>query len=970
MANGFSHTSQFWNLSFSCFLVQVGIREYNQGTFWPRVARELSHPEDSPRWGALFLDTLQKYKLTSFPHVSGHRYVAPILLHGGIPENCLVNFFEKVLHPIINDQLDASLSDAEQIVAEWRATYHYQHTNKPVRRFLEDGGKPAADLLSRCLEMARTADSEQHIPSPAELGLPERVVQKFEQWWNGFRQPLLSEQRMRLNRPYIERDLYGEVRCILPEQKLANGNDDLFVMEILADGQNVCVTELTCYAAGGLALTDPAECSLPPAREYKVRLLRRTQPLREWFFTGLSEEGWIAFDERGRLLPGHRLPRVPFWLLFDQALDPDAAIPLLEELPPGIAADARWADLNHYLIDPTEADALILFKPDGEKITLPLADERMPLLDGKTLFHCHSGELPVYTDEMPSVRIPLSQNEWDIIVEDLTGQIRLWQALRDVERRHEQTWAVIPLSQTTLLSDPLPGEYRVTLRSCITLGRDQQFRFAFIRDFSFEFDQTFYLDSESPRLTLLIDPSLTIQSENSAVKITRDDELAVIRLNSGARTLTLNISAGSQRALPLTLNIPRLRWMVRGLANHLSSGWLSEPLRAQREDFEASDEITLVVQAPVDDSTDCVLELEGSQQRMKTKVRHGEVRFSLRPFHDSLRSLTTPVVRFTFTFTDSAGSERSVCPLLIRTRWIVDRFECRETRLVSFTWQDEEHTRRQAPEQRTVTFCLQDNGRFQQRRIRLWNLLQPWESPQKIDLPDGCDLMEISEPLSALSAGRYRIELFTEGEFETAAPVLPPRGNNSDIFNLTIGEGEMIRRLCIQAKSFRDHLSRRLAAVKSSFDPNNYTLTPDDQDDLTRTLIFLTVEGKNENIRKLWSEDLHRQTRQEHFRKGMRQSLARFAAGQDDQTRNEILRLCKLIGLAVNSLLPLRVNTEVRFENRTVIYQGIIKWEFETRNHSGNEQPEDLLWLSVNNRKIPLSRLDELIPLTPRTDRQ
>lgn len=966
MANGFSHVSQSSPLSFSCFLVQVGIREYDHGTFWPRAARELSFPEDSPRWGAAFLDTLQRYKLTTFPHVSGHKYVVPILLHGGIPESCLANFFEQVLYPIVSNRLDTETSDAEQLVAEWRETSHYHQTNKPVRRFLEDGGKPAADLLTRCVEMARTAHYEGRILPASELGLPERVAQQFGQWWPEYRQPMLSEQSPRLNRPWIERDLYGEVRCVLPEQTLSEDKDDDITFQVTADVYRYA-EQVSGYLRGNVFLTEPAECSLPPARNYSVRLLHKAKLLREWNFAGLTADDWIAFDEKGRLLSNNRLPRAPFWLIFSQELD--EALNPVEKLDSEMVADSRWAGYCHYLLNPDERDALTLIKQDGTPVRLPLAEDRESELHGRVLPHCHVGELPVYTDELPALQIPVAQSEWDVIVEDLTGPtpLRRWQALKDLTFELQQNQAVVPLSQEKLLGKPLLGEYRVTLRSRGTLGRDQQFRFAFIRNLDCEFDQPYYLTHGTPRLTLMTEPSLTLSSEDPAVGIVRPDELAEISFTSGAHSLSLNVIADNQRKLALTLLVPRLRWTLRGLANHSHPGWLSQPLTAQREDFEASDEIILVVQLPGEDNPECTIELAGTQHRVRTLVRHGEARFSLRQFYDSLRSLTTPIARFTFTFTDSAGCEQKICPLLIRTRWVVDRFECRETRSVSFAWDRQSDHQRHSHEQRTVTFILEDSGRFQQRQIRLWNLLQPWEPPHKISLPDGCARVEISEPLSSLFAGRYRVELFTEGEFEIATPLFPPRSNNSDVFDIRLDESDLFRR-SLSITSFRDHLVCRLDDHESHFDLNNYILTLEDREDLARTLTLLIVEGMKNAIEKLWFEDLYSQIGMKTFRISMREWLKYFVEDQDDEMRTEMLNLCKVIGLAVHSLIPFQTNTQIRFKKEIYTFTGVFKWENSPPKplkpfSPWKERPIDLLslkYLNGSSRMVPLSKLDEM----------
>src|SRR5206468_5732001 len=73
-----------------------GINYYNEGDFWS-VLPGLDSPIDRSRWGRKFEEFLvQHNSLESFRSIKdegGHRYVGPILGHGGIPQSCLPDFF-------------------------------------------------------------------------------------------------------------------------------------------------------------------------------------------------------------------------------------------------------------------------------------------------------------------------------------------------------------------------------------------------------------------------------------------------------------------------------------------------------------------------------------------------------------------------------------------------------------------------------------------------------------------------------------------------------------------------------------------------------------------------------------------------------------------------------------------------------------------------------------------------------------
>jgi len=112
------------------------VRNFDDGTYWESVETALGQQgaHRQREWGNLFLETLRRHRLASIPHSTGHKFVTPILLHGGIPYSDLPNFFEHVLYPFATDRPETELSDAEQLIAEWRETSSYQRAHQTVRR--------------------------------------------------------------------------------------------------------------------------------------------------------------------------------------------------------------------------------------------------------------------------------------------------------------------------------------------------------------------------------------------------------------------------------------------------------------------------------------------------------------------------------------------------------------------------------------------------------------------------------------------------------------------------------------------------------------------------------------------------------------------------------------------------------------------------------------------------------------------
>lgn len=101
----------------ACFLVWTGIEGYKGNTYWPAVrawtGTGLEDPNWQRRWGQIFLHLLHDRNLPTFDIAESTTYVTPILGHGGIPNTCLPEYFEKVLEPLVlRDLADPEDPDA------------------------------------------------------------------------------------------------------------------------------------------------------------------------------------------------------------------------------------------------------------------------------------------------------------------------------------------------------------------------------------------------------------------------------------------------------------------------------------------------------------------------------------------------------------------------------------------------------------------------------------------------------------------------------------------------------------------------------------------------------------------------------------------------------------------------------------------------------------------------------------------
>jgi hypothetical protein len=91
----------------AAFLVWQGIIGYGEGDYWTSALRAIGL--DEPRWqqelGEVFISFLRRMDLPDLPIKDALRFVTPILLHGGIPQKCLDQFFDHVIMDMVEFNL-------------------------------------------------------------------------------------------------------------------------------------------------------------------------------------------------------------------------------------------------------------------------------------------------------------------------------------------------------------------------------------------------------------------------------------------------------------------------------------------------------------------------------------------------------------------------------------------------------------------------------------------------------------------------------------------------------------------------------------------------------------------------------------------------------------------------------------------------------------------------------------------------
>src|SRR4029077_12445770 len=141
--------------------------------YWPSVP--FSYRLQPHLLGQAFKRAVSRLMLETFDDlVAGEgaaEYVARILAHGGIPRYCLGDYFSA---------MHSGLRYSDELMSLWRTrSERLANLDKPVGRFLRYGGEVAIDFVERSTELVRESSERGQIPSGAEIGLPDYLVEEY-----------------------------------------------------------------------------------------------------------------------------------------------------------------------------------------------------------------------------------------------------------------------------------------------------------------------------------------------------------------------------------------------------------------------------------------------------------------------------------------------------------------------------------------------------------------------------------------------------------------------------------------------------------------------------------------------------------------------------------------------------------------------------------------------------------------------
>jgi len=791
--------SSKYSCSFAAYLVAQGIYGYKGGDYWGEVRRVTGLSQTHTwRWGRLFLQILQDLQLPTFPDMPGHPYVAVILAHGGIPDYCLADFFERVLQRAVTRPEYADITAAELAAdLRWSSSVHYA-VDKPVLRFLEYGGEVAEDFFQRCREMAWAYLEADMVPSAEQIGLPRRVVENYELWvieqQDKVRRSAVSKDRMRLRRPEIVLDPWGQgMALVLRRQRVPASFSEVNISWLLkTDHAAFRVPVRVTRSGGDLETTSESVLLDRPSSLYEVSFQVDGEPKRTWHYVGPSHDYplMVFHPESGTMLaPKRSLPARVLWLVFPEDLEPkfEGEADCLEKLPrlPGI-----WAENQSQCWDLTHTSRLTLLRAGDRVLSVAVRPDEtalrphyvggQPFMSGQS----DSSIIPSYIASPPSIRIPRTGRReleeglvrWRLAIRnDGPGHPQIDRKVILAELRPymgvDERYVDLPLGVAGLLDRHAVGTFSVRLRG--PMGRRANLPLRILPPIEVAGHERLYLPDPDggPRpATLWVRVGGTTMVEcpadNDSASVVRVDAepgkgctyVVEVAPDATRAELAIVTRTSSQQSVRVPLSVPvrRLRWALVGEREGVATEWTAQVINRPLAALLQASAPSLLIDLPLPEDTNDLrphlhlLDIEGvelqSQEAKPPRTGQRIFRFGLGAYLDTVRASRSAVLRFELHGLAHLQEGGVDClPVLSLTQQLVV--------------QDIQVASRAVDNRMLVELQWSEPIQLSHRRVRFWPLHRLWERPYEEAIPDDAQgKLSLQVTAVRLPPGEYRLE--------------------------------------------------------------------------------------------------------------------------------------------------------------------------------------------------------------------
>ncbi|ADJ50003.1 hypothetical protein AMES_8178 [Amycolatopsis mediterranei S699] len=597
----------------------VAAERYDHAGLWPHLRSFLDRDIGqafNPEWGGAFLRNLERLGMPTFVaqgDEAGQRYVGRMLLHCGVPTNCLENYFR-----LVTDRRTASpgLTAAELLawVASRATDRHLHNVDKPVECFLRYGGEFAADVTDRVFDLL---DAVSAGGDGLDVQLPERFrLKALELNERGEIAPadVSVPTKVPEVQPHLVIDPFGRgVLLRLPPVGDAPDGTAVWNVGLDADVQRVATKALWPGANEPAPQTDVV---IPKPVRLATAALLGKEHLQANLSVVDDNDPAIFFGEDGaRLSPVRPLPAGLVWVLFPgdepDKLEVTGDLSRLSESPlsPG------WSGWCLLLVDLARAQSVRLAGSDAVHTVRNHTGARVAAMELTLGVRTTTG-MPVYAD-VPSIELPddLRHAGWRVDIRDCDGETLAQWSTEDDSWNPNEIWARLPR--------PLLGTFTVRVRG--PWGRGVTRTLAIAEGLSVKFDPSWR------RLT-------AAGLQPVAVTVDAPPDLTVSRsrtdLGERQRGATVLLSAGTT-ACRVQLTPPHMSVAYESKAG--ASMASIRPVTLFGEDIRESPGTFIVNVGVSADPTLHVLGTTGLLQTLAPSVgRNGVYRFNLAQLADTI----------------------------------------------------------------------------------------------------------------------------------------------------------------------------------------------------------------------------------------------------------------------------------------------------------------------------------------------
>lgn len=577
----------------------------------------------------------------------------------------------------------------------------------------------------------------------------------------------------------------GEIRLTIPTQRIEALSGEISVVIMLGNKSPVTIP-IKVYARDNAYETEAIQRVIEdPAEQYEIRLSRNGSTIRQWTFNGIKKKTpFLCFSEDSQKLIRGRISFSRFWLVYpeDYTLIPDRGI-----IESGAEFYGNWEDYHCTLIDTSDIQQLVLKRENENPIVIPLVEDIFePKITGGDILEIgRSEQVPIFVGSPPQIQIPMSDTtefkRLQIIITPIGNtsiQDKLSYKVDElIESYRSNEMVNITLCDERLLGNNPIGSFRIHLRG--RLGQDKRFTICCIPVLDVQFDRNMYYptpnDSKPAIVSLTTMPNSIIAiSELSRISPNNFVHKGIVTISPHERHIKCKIevpvSESKKCSIPLTIQIPRIRWSLRGLTQDREFLDLYESKEISIQEWENTQEMQLLISIPNTIYETATINLRGSEQKLLSLLRNGKARFPLHAFSDSLKSTGRTINEFFLTL----GKKHPIeIPILnVRAKWEIDNLNYEE-KLVN--------------DKRHISFNWADKGQPNNRILRLYNLQYPFQKYISKPIQDSISNVEIEEYQQKFFPGRYKIEFTIEDPWGHIESIPDNR-----IHEVDIGVGERL----------------------------------------------------------------------------------------------------------------------------------------------------------------------------------